>query len=147
MKIEIMPQTMVPQLLEWRREVIETVFGVKPSEELMLRNRDYYASHVPIKSHIAVVASVDGEEAGCGGVCFQNELPSPDNETGLDAYLMNIYVRPKFRRMGVGEAIVKWLVEASRERGCGKIYLETTEKGESLYKRIGFDEMPDMMKI
>lgn len=85
-------------------------------------------------------------ECGCGSVCFSEELPSPDNPTGLCAYLMNIYVRKPFRNNGIAHQIVGHLVGMAKERGCGKIYLETTADGKSLYVTSGFREMPDMMK-
>lgn len=83
----------LPTLMRWRREVIEHVFGEVPSDALMEANRRYYATHIADGSHIAVVAHTDGEDAGCGAICFTEELPSPDNPSGRCAYLMNIYVR------------------------------------------------------
>ena len=79
-------------------------------------------------------------------VCFYSELPSPDNPGGLCAYLMNIYVRSSFRKMGVAHRIVGRLIEEARKSGCGKIYLETTPEGRPVYESIGFLDMPDMMK-
>ena len=74
-------------------------------------------------------------------------MPSPDNPTGKCAYLMNIYTKPQFRKQGVGEAIIKWLVEQAIKRGISKIYLETSESGKRLYTKFGFVPMQDMMKL
>ena len=74
-------------------------------------------------------------------------MPSPDVPSGRCAYLMNIYVRPEIRGQGVGEAIIKWLVERARETGAEKIYLETSDAGRALYTKLGFVPMPDMMKL
>lgn len=135
------------ELMRWRREVIENVFGVEPSRELMSANRNYYLQNVPSGRHIAFVASVEGEDIGCGALCFSEELPSPDNSTGKCGYLMNIYVRKPYRHHGVGAAIVKRLVDEAVMRECGKIYLETTDEGRAVYASLGFREMPDMMKL
>lgn len=136
----------IPTLMHWRKEVIENVFGVVPSRSLMLANRNYYARHIADGSHIAVVAQADGEDAGCGAICITEELPSPENPSGRCAYLMNIYVRSRFRSHGVGRSIVRWLLSKAREKGCGKIWLETTSAARPLYKSVGFREMPDIMK-
>ena len=72
-------------------------------------------------------------------------MPSPDNPSGRCAYLMNIYVRPRFRRRGIGAAIVRRLVAEARNRGIEKTYLETSGSGRNLYRSLGFAEMPDMM--
>lgn len=146
MEISIRQITAIPTLIHWRREVIESVFGAEPSKRLLVENRRYYRTHIPDGSHIAVVAAVDGTDAGCGALCLQEELPSPDNPTGCCAYLMNIYVRPPFRSRGVGHAVVAWLLEKARQLECGKIYLETTDLGRPLYKDIGFKELSGYMK-
>lgn len=136
----------IPTLMHWRAEVIENVFGVRPSRRLLVMNRRYYRAHIADGSHIAIVAAADGADAGCGAICLTDELPSPDNPTGRCAYLMNIYVRSEFRGRGIGHAIVRRLVAKARELDCGKIYLETTDGARSLYKSIGFEDMPGIMK-
>lgn len=132
--------------MHWRREVIENVFGTEPSKRLMVANRQYYRRHIADGTHIAVVASTDDTDAGCGAISLTEELPSPDNPSGRCAYLMNIYVREEFRNSGVAHAIVRWLVNKARQLGCDKIYLETTDMVQPLYKSIGFNDLPGTMK-
>lgn len=146
MKATIREVTAVPTLMHWRREVMESVFGAEPSKRLLVRNRQYYRRAVAEGRHMAVVAAVDGTDVGCGALCLSEELPSPDNPSGRNAYLMNIYVRPEYRGQGVGHTIVRWLVAKARELDCDKIFLETTAGARPLYKSIGFTDFPDMMK-
>lgn len=146
MKVNMREVIVIPTLMHWRKEVIENVFGVVPSKELMSANRMYYMEHIADGSHIAIVAEIDDKDVGCGAICLSDELPSPDNPSGCCAYLMNIYVRKEYRGHGVGHSIVCWLVEKARQLGCDKIYLETTDGARSLYKDIGFKELPGIMK-
>ena len=95
---------------------------------------DVYKRQLQNGGHIACFACVDGEAAGCGGICIYEEMPSPDNPCGKCAYLMNIYTRPRFRRQGVGEAVVRWLAGQASQLGISKIYLESSEAGLGLYK-------------
>lgn len=139
--------TDIAQLVRWRCEVIEAVFGTAPTDAVIEANRDYYMRHIPDGTHYAVVAEDDGVDVGCGSVCFYDELPSPDNPRGRCAYIMSIYVKSEYRSRGAGHVIMEHLVEISRSRGCGKIYLETTESGKSLYRSLGFVGMPDMLKL
>lgn len=134
------------ELMKWRAEVIETVFGEKPSPQLLEANRRYYDHHIPDGSHMAFLAVYEGKEVGSGSICFTDELPSPDNLSGHCAYLMNIYVREGYREHGIGHAIVSKLLEEAERYDCGKIYLETTDKGRGVYESLGFRDMPDMMK-
>jgi len=146
MSTTIRQVTAIPTLMHWRKEVIENVFGTTPSKRLLAANRQYYLKHVADGSHIAIVASVDDTDAGCGAICLSDELPSPDNPSGHCAYLMNIYVRKNYRSRGIGRQMVEWLVTKAREMGCGKIYLETTDAAHSLYNSVGFKELPGIMK-
>lgn len=146
-RIEFREERDLERLMAWRREVIEHVFGEKPDGQLLEANSEYYRSHIADGTHCAVTATADGVEIGCGGVCFSDELPSPDNPTGRCAYLMNIYVREKYRSHGAGHEIVKHLIEKARERNCGKIYLETTDDGRPVYASLGFKDMEGMMKL
>ena len=136
----------IGELMKWRAEVIEHVFGERPTIQLLEANRKYYERHIPEGSHIAYVALYDGKEVGCGSICISDELPSPDNPSGHCAYLMNIYVREGYREHGIGHAIVKKLLETAESLDCEKIYLETTSVGRGVYESLGFRDMPDMMK-
>ncbi len=138
--------TDLKSLMEWRAEVIGEVFGLEASACLLDANREYFRRHIAGDSHLAYVASVDGQDAGCGAVCLTEELPSPDNPTGRCGYLMNIYVREPFRKKGVAHHIVRRLIDEAKKKECGKIYLETTGDGYPVYGSLGLKEMPDMMK-
>lgn len=136
----------VSTLMDWRAEVIRNVFGKEPDATLLDANRQYYIRHITDGMHIAIIASCNGRDCGCGAICLSEELPSPDNPSGKCAYLMNIYVREAFRKHGIAHEIVAHLVEEAKKRGCDKIYLETTADGRSVYSILGFRDMPDMMK-
>ncbi|MCD8212414.1 MAG: GNAT family N-acetyltransferase [Oscillospiraceae bacterium] len=137
-------------LMQWRMETLRNVFppdlGPYPAD-LEEQNRDYYEKELPAGGHIACFALLDDEIVGCGGLCLTREMPSPDNPTGACAYLMNIYTRAPFRGRGVGEAVVRWLIARAEERQVPKIYLETSDEGRRLYEKLGFADLPDMMKL
>lgn len=146
MSVSIAPLNALDELMLWRAEVIEAVFGQALSETLLEANRRYYRDCLGAGEHIAAEATLDGQPAGCGAICLQRELPSPDNPSGRCAYLMNIYVRPPFRGRGVATAMVHWLVDKALSLGCDKIYLETTPAARNIYKEIGFESLPGLMK-
>ena len=136
-------------LLQWRMEVLQNVFALpgKPSEELQKANLDYYQKALADGGHFAVFAEGNGNIVGCGGVCFYQEMPSPDNPSGWCGYLMNIYTRAAVRGQGIGTNIVRALLDETARRGIHKVYLETTDQARSLYERIGFTEMKGYLMI
>ncbi|MCD8286042.1 MAG: GNAT family N-acetyltransferase [Clostridia bacterium] len=139
------------ELMEWRMEVLRDVFWMSPQDprlpSLREENRKYYEETIPQGAHIACWAVLDGKKTGCGGLCLQKEMPSPDNRTGVNGYIMNVYVRKEYRGHGIGHAILSWLISKARENGAGKIYLETTREGRPLYTSLGFEDMWEMMKL
>jgi len=135
-------------LMTWRMEVLHCVFSIPEDTDtrgLEQQNRRYYERHLADGTHIACMAHIDGEAVGCGGICLYDEMPSPDNPSGRCAYLMNIYVREPFRKQGIGQQIIRWLVGQAQESGITKIYLETSHVARHLYGTLGFAEMEDMM--
>ncbi len=139
----------IEDLVAWRIEVLDAVFGAQDDQakrELAQENRRYYQDHLG-RDHIAVFASIDGEIAGCGAICYHDEMPSPDNPGGRCGYVMNVYTRPAARGRGVGAAVMHDLMEDAHERRVEKVYLETTPAGRVLYEAVGFSDMPDMMVL
>lgn len=138
-------------LMNLRREVLADVFCIDTADPrfdaVMAANLDYYRRHLSDGSHYALTITEGRETCGCGAVCFYDEMPSPDNPTGLCGYLMNIYIRPVYRHRGLARMLVDRLVGECRRRGAGKIYLETTGAARRLYHTAGFRPMTDMMKL
>ena len=104
--------------------------------------------HFP-SEHTACFAIEDetGRIVGCGGICYQKEMPSPDNLSGTNGYLMNIFSLPEWRGQGIGRKIIEFLIQDAQSRGTEKIYLESSEMAKNLYYEIGFFDMEDYLKL
>ena len=82
------------------------------------------------------LARVDGEAAGCvalrgleGGRCEMKRL----------------YVRPRFRSLGLGRALAEKLIGDARAMGCREMVLDTLRQmggAQALYERLGFSDIP-----
>lgn len=58
-----------------------------------------------------------------------------------EAHITNIAVRPEFRGRGIGERILKDMIERAKSRGATKMTLEVRVSNltaQRLYKRLGF---------
>lgn len=138
------------RLLRWRMEVLDNVFGpdaLTDTPELYAANAEFLRKHLADGSHVALMASCDGTDIGSGDLCIYEEMPSPDNLTGICAFIMNVYVREPFRNRGVASAIVRQLIAEAESRHAGKIYLETTGSARNLYAHLGFSPMTGYMKL
>ncbi|MBI2748112.1 MAG: GNAT family N-acetyltransferase [Burkholderiales bacterium] len=77
-----------------------------------------------------------GGPVGCGGVqLFGAEYGE----------IKRMYVRPQFRRLGLGRLMLDHLVDYARSRGVGLLRLETgihQHAAIGLYERVGFQSIP-----
>ena len=61
-----------------------------------------------------------------------------------EAQIYNIAVAPEFRRAGVGEALLRHLIEKAEAEGCTLVTLEVRAGNDAamqLYKKLGFREV------
>ena len=138
----------IDDLIHAREKVLREVFDIDSGENidaLLEANREYYLKAFKEDAHVAYVY-LEGETAiGCGDMCIQREMPSPDNPSGKCGLLMNIYTCPEYRKQGVGKKIVEALIEEAKIRGIKKLVLESSTAGRVLYSECGFIAFKDCM--
>ena len=89
---------------------------------------------------LLLLALVDGAVAGCGG--FRN-LPDADYPNACE--MKRLYVRPAFRRFGLGRMLAQALMDRASEAGYSAMLLDTLDDMEAargLYESLGFESVP-----
>jgi len=87
-----------------------------------------------------LLALVDGALAGCGGL---RALADVDYANACE--MKRLYVRPAFRRFGLGRVLAQALLDEARRAGYSVMLLDTLDDMESargLYASLGFEEIP-----
>ena len=87
---------------------------------------------------VFLVAEQGGDVVGEGVALVRQ------HKRGLSGRIYSLAVRPESRGQGIGEALVRALVEELMSRGVRRIYLEveTTNAGAmGLYQRLGFEQI------
>lgn len=87
-----------------------------------------------------LLALVDGALAGCGGL---RALADVDYANACE--MKRLYVRPAFRRFGLGRVLAQALLDEARRAGYSVMLLDTLDDMESargLYALLGFEEIP-----
>lgn len=85
-----------------------------------------------------LLALVDGELAGCGAF---RALPEVDHANACE--MKRLYVRPAFRRFGLGRRLAEALMDEARRCGYSAVLLDTLDDMEAareLYASLGFEE-------
>ncbi len=77
-----------------------------------------------------VKLTVAGKMAAIGTVIFHKD----------SAWLASIIVHPECRNKGYGTAITKFLIDAVDQKRYSTIYLDATDMGYPVYKKLGFNQ-------
>jgi len=109
-----------------------------PAEQLVNAYRTYFAARIPTSEFVAWVADADGQIVATSGLVLGHRPPSPNNLTGVDAYVMNMFTEPDWRGRGVGRALLDELVGHVAGTHVGRVWLHASEPGRSLYEKAGF---------
>jgi GNAT superfamily N-acetyltransferase len=75
------------------------------------------------------------------------KVPNPAPEFEVHGYITNVYVDPRLRGKGGGEALVRAALAYCREQRVDSVILWPTERSRSLYARHGFGTPHDMMEV
>lgn len=115
---------------------------------------DYFSSTMTDGSFIAWVAVDCSKIIATSGMCFYH-TPSLFKKIngnmlfrdGREAYIMNMYTLPEYRRKGIAGTLFQKVVEEAKNLGYRKVSLHATEMGRKLYKKFDFVMVDDEMVL
>jgi len=71
--------------------------------------------------------------------------PLPIDRVPVDARVRNVYVRPEYRRRGIGLLLMKELLREAERAGVDRLTLGASDMGRPLYETLGFAPKTDEM--
>jgi putative acetyltransferase len=112
--------------------------------DLCFQNFEAELAHLPgeytAPAGALLLAQVDGQPAGCVAM---RPLPEADHTNACE--MKRLYVRPAFRRHGLGRLLTQKLIDLATQAGHSCMLLDTLDDMEAargLYATLGFVEIP-----
>lgn len=84
------------------------------------------------------VAISAGEIVATASLALFERPPYPGNLEGKEAYLLNVYTLPSYRRRGISAQLLEQATYFAVKQGVRKMWLHASEPGRPLYERFGF---------
>lgn len=87
-----------------------------------------------------------GDEAVAGLGMMEIEWPPHPSHPGQDrrGYILNVYVEPAHRGVGLARALMALATEEGRRRGLQLMVLHATTAGRPLYETLGWAQTSEM---
>jgi len=90
----------------------------------------------------AILAEYEGQTVGFA--LFFSNYSTFLTKPGI--YIEDLFVRPEFRRQGIGKALLTYMAQLAVERDCGRLewsVLDWNEPAIAFYQRLGATVLPD----
>lgn len=111
------------------------------AEQAMASEADFAASLFgPVPRAHALIVEADGQPAGFA-LYFYN-FSTFLGRPGL--YIEDVFIRPEFRRLGLGKAVFRYLARKAVEENCGRLewwVLDWNEPAIRFYRGLGAEPM------
>ena len=132
--------------LEMRRER-ETVPLTIPEDEFALLLKKYFTQAVNDGSFVSFIAWDGDTAAGCSGLSLMALPPSYGDLSGKKGYITNMYTRTEYRGQGLARKLLDELKRYAVEVGCSSLELNASAAGYPVYKKYGFSDVANEMKL
>src|SRR5690242_20657892 len=98
--------------------------------------------------YVGWLAMPRDDDAVIGGAGVQRRLVRPHPQPladgrvavalGRHAIVVNVYTEPAWRRQGVGEALMRHVLDWAAAERLDRLVLHASDQGRRLYQRLGF---------
>lgn len=80
-------------------------------------------------------------------ICLFKRVPYFENLEGLEAYILNIYTEPEFRKQGFTTSLILEIKKFASTQNIKRLWLNSSNEAKNLYKKLGFLEKNNEMEI
>ncbi len=114
--------------------------------KLKYETNKYYLKHIN-KELFSWGIFKEKKIVSIGSLCLFSRIPYKENLSGLEGYILNIYVSPKFRKCGFANQILDNIIEFSLKNNIKRLWLNNSKQGTNLYLKRGFVKKVNEMEL
>ncbi|MEG0007483.1 MAG: GNAT family N-acetyltransferase [Aeromonas sp.] len=140
----------IPALVALRMQLFCEVGELATPEadpDLWQATRGYFTQGMQAGSARSWVVEADDALVACGTLVLFVRPPYPGNLAGREAYVLNMYTRPAWRRRGLAGGLLDAMLAHAREERVGKLWLHASDEGRPLYELLGFLGNPACLEL
>jgi ribosomal protein S18 acetylase RimI-like enzyme len=129
-------------LTDIRMEYLREDFPGMPDEQAAhIREglAKYYAEHLN-RDFFAYVTDDNGTIIGSAFLVLQEMPPNSNFPNGRIGDVLNVYVKPEYRRQGIASKLLELLIADAKAMELDFIELKASTDGYPLYKKLGFKD-------
>ena len=104
-------------------------------------------NQLPTRQCQSVVAEENHKIIASGTVSIMSYVPTPRDFNHEVGYIHTIYTEKKYRKRGIAKSILNMLKELCEQANLKRLFLFSSNEGESLYKKMGFSSAPEAMRL
>lgn len=130
-------------LTDLRIAYLNEDLGVITDENLELMQAtlpSYYEKHLN-EDLMVYVARDEMDIVSCAFLLIVEKPMSPSFITGKTGIVLNVYMKPDYRKKGYAKKLMTMMLEDAKAEGVSVIELKATEDGYLLYKSVGFEDV------
>ena len=94
--------------------------------------------------YIIAVAEIEGKIVGSTTLLIESKFI---HQGGLVGHIEDVSVDKEFQGKKIGEKIMKYLLEVSKNRGCYKTILNCTDDVKRFYEKLGFKQVASELRL
>ena len=115
------------------------------AEHIRERLPEYYAEHLNC-DFFAYAAEDNGTIIGSAFLVIMEMPPNSNFPNGRIGNVLNVYVKPEYRRQGIAKSLMELLIADANAMGLDYIELKASSDGHPLYRKLGFMECVSVFK-
>ncbi|MDE0089791.1 MAG: GNAT family N-acetyltransferase [Thaumarchaeota archaeon] len=127
-----------------RNGLLETLDALRPASAMSRERAERIMDAIMSDGNrLVAVAELGGKVVGTATVLFETKFI---HDGGVAGHIEDVAVRQEYQKKGIGGMIVRYLLDAARERGCYKTVLDCESGLVDFYTNLGFKHASSGMR-